>query len=452
MKRTRASVDERGSALLIALFMVSTIAVMSAAYLMISVESLQSSRAATEEVQAFYMAEAGLNGVVAELFSSAADGDIEDRWSFQTGRCWVEKTELADGNSLVLATGVVGNRAQTLQMVIAQPSTSVFQGGAFGKDSLVLDDQATVDSYDSSLGPYASQAKGSLGGTEFVGKRGHLGSNGPIDVAGGSMVFGSAVTGPLSSVDVAFSAHLEGFVDHFVGAVEFPDVEYPDIPSMGSFALTGTQSLCLVPGLYRADSISADGDVEINLTGPCVLLMDSLTLSGSAKVTAHTKGGLVRLVVLHDLAIGPANVVENSSNDPQRLLLWTTADNVDGTDVVQLDLETELHGIVYAPDARIELADGALFGAIAARELVLRGEVGAHFDESLVHPRQVFWRELDGHSTLAVSNADEEAELDARVRSWMSGWRERLGGGSVVKPGMGAPLDVGAMAKIPIIE
>ena len=73
---------------------------------------------------------------------------------------------------------------------------SVGAWGAFGDESMLMDSNAMVDSYDSSLGTYASQATNGTDPDHYAGESGNVGSNGNIDLLANTVVHGNATPGP----------------------------------------------------------------------------------------------------------------------------------------------------------------------------------------------------------------------------------------------------------------
>jgi tetratricopeptide (TPR) repeat protein len=138
--------------------------------------------------------------------------------------------------------------------------------------------------------------------------------------------------------------------------------------------------------------------LQIKLGGSCDYQVSSLAPE-SLQVMG---GGRVRLLISGDLTgtrpvfhLRPKGLVNaESPNGPPKkdstIEIW-----YGGTATIKLDEDSTFNGIIYAPNARIEIGpgDATFYGAMIARDIVVTGDARIYWDPSLAN-----WKEdLDLH-------------------------------------------------------
>src|SRR4030095_2062290 len=93
------------------------------------------------------------------------------------------------------ASGLENGVGSSQELVVRAVPVNMWTWALYGRESANLDSSVRVDSYDSTLGSYASQVVGS-GLTAHALEEGALGSNGDIFIGPATNVWGDATPGP----------------------------------------------------------------------------------------------------------------------------------------------------------------------------------------------------------------------------------------------------------------
>jgi hypothetical protein len=210
----------------------------------------------------------------------------------------------------------------------------------------------SIDSYDSSLGPYdASTNRGS---------QGDIGANGDVtiesaatvngSVRGGDGVFrtGATVSGTVSS----------GLSPDTNPWRSFPSVPPPSAPAPG-FALTA--------GTYRLSGTYVYSWLSV---------ADGTTVTADGPLTIYVTGGLT---IGNGVTIG-------SPGDPNtriRIILKSEGTTWD-TATATIRNDFTLYGALYGKNADVSIGDRArVYGSLAARTLSIGPGSGLHYDRAL---------------------------------------------------------------------
>ncbi|MEM7307204.1 MAG: pilus assembly PilX N-terminal domain-containing protein [Planctomycetota bacterium] len=159
MWRRRAT-GRSGSALILALLVVTSVAVLSLAILQLTGATTRRQEAATDDRQAFYLAEAGLSESYVSLGTggTGAIGSIAAPTTYGGGLVWVDLAPpLPDDDEDLLrleSTGLYGRGRSTLEMAVRR-TTRPF--GIFSVEPLVLESPFLIDGYDSEASDYFDQ-------------------------------------------------------------------------------------------------------------------------------------------------------------------------------------------------------------------------------------------------------------------------------------------------------
>jgi hypothetical protein len=244
-------------------------------------------------------------------------------------------------------------------------------GVGFFANNSITQTGGMIDSYDSSLGTYASQV-GALG---HAGTGGNIGSNGNIALSGSATIWGNATPGPLSSVTGTVSGVHGSTAPAATPTILAPYVYAPTIPSAGSIS----GSLNLTSGTYRYTQIAIGGGKVLKFSGNVTLYVDSkLTISGSgyatlapgAKVTIHHGS--------NDLTFSGGGVI-NQDKQPANLKIYSAS-----LTKVTVSGSAEFFGVIHAPHAQfVDSGSAGYFGAISAKSITLSGGGNLHYDAAL---------------------------------------------------------------------
>jgi hypothetical protein len=281
----------------------------------------------------------------------------------------------ADGlTAVVTGVGYVPNRARpdATRRVKVSYARHNFGKAVIGLNGITMTGQAKTDSYNSALGPYASQTPG---------QQGDIASNGAITLSGQAKVNGDAnpgagypfsgtpnVTGsygtlqapltvdpiPTATVTAAATTNNNSNITVTTGGTTVPYTGGTNLSVSGSSVIT------LPGGTYYFTSVSVTGQAAINITGPSTVYVDGGSISVSGQ-------GIV------------------NNGQPRNLLLYSTGSSIN------LSGQSAFSGAIYAPAATVTLTgQDNLYGAIVCGTNVDSGQAKIHFDLDLMNVTPVF--------------------------------------------------------------
>lgn len=370
MSRSTAT-PESGSALVAALFIVMVLLGMSSALLSTSFFRQSAARAATARERAYENALTGLAVALFEIrqdLDTGGDGVGAASGSLAGGayRITISPVFAGPGEYTLTASGSCGGVSQAMEVVVAPESAVGF--GLFGRDGISMSGSFSVDSYDSTLGSYASQV-----GVDHAGDEGHIASNGNI-VAGGGIIHGNATPGP--GFTVSSPGNVTGATAPAAEPVTMPPYVYsPPIASMGIWSGTGTIST----GTYRYTTLTLSGGSILTISGDVTLYVDDkFTASGSSIIDVLPGGSLTIHHGANDFTVSGGGIV-NRDQDPSKMTLYSAS-----LKKFTLSGGSDFHGLVYAPETQFVASGGSdLYGVIVARTATLSAAGHLHFDTSL---------------------------------------------------------------------
>jgi hypothetical protein len=228
---------------------------------------------------------------------------------------------------------------------------------------------ALVDSYRSKDGPYGgtnvhANAAVAVNATTYQEGGGGVVVSGVRVLSNGNLQ-GSVLTGT-ASPDPAAVVNANGTIAGPIGALESPlSLEPLAVPAgaidLGVVELSGSDSLTLTTGIYRADSISITGATA--------------TLYISGEVDLYVDG---------DILVAGNGIANAEPGKPRNLRIYGT----ENCTSVQIKGSSTFYGVVYAPSAEIvaqgSTNSGDIFGALVGAAVKLEGSNTCfHYDESL---------------------------------------------------------------------
>jgi hypothetical protein len=379
---------EEGIALVITLLVMTILFVMGTAFLSISSTETLIAINERNRVQAFHLAEAGLERAIAELNANGAYGGTTGPQSLGFGTYETTVTNsgpvpgVVDPKQIVsmgyVPNNLVPNRAKA-QVEVQVQRGSPFQFGLFGMNIFRLESSGTgvvVDSYDSSLGPYDPANPGF---------EGHIHSNGDIDVEDNSTVRGNAQAA--GTITVGAGSTITGTRTEGVPSIGVAtSISYP--------ACTGGVGIS-PGGNYVYDPV---GCSLIVIAGKTVTFdqgthsFGKITVQSGAKIAVN---GPVTLY-LTDQFKAEKNAVINTSMIPGNLMIFSSYNGTDGngTDAMMMASLAlgefgEFYAGIYAPNGEVEFNNGGwqIYGAIIAKEIDIEDKSGFHFDKALTQAR-----------------------------------------------------------------
>ncbi|HLQ38415.1 MAG TPA: hypothetical protein VK348_11475, partial [Planctomycetota bacterium] len=228
---------------------------------------------AVEVDQAYLTAEAGIDLAMGELnnnkdYGVNGIGVVAGTAGKGTFTTTLAPVFAGPGTYTLVSTGHIGGVTRSITVNILQTATAA---GFVGLSSITMSG-GLIDTYDASLGTYASQVSGTHAGSDAK-----LKSNGNITLTGSAKVYGDATPGVAGTVSGA--AGVTGSTAPESTVMTVPPVVYaPPIASMGAFSATKV----FAPGTYRYSTFTVPGGKIATFTGNVVLYVDgNFTISGS---------------------------------------------------------------------------------------------------------------------------------------------------------------------------
>lgn len=387
--------DRRAAALLLTFVIVLVAAGIAAAFLMPSLARHRSSEAGIRSDRAFFLAEAGISAALEDLrrggqgtLGSADQPILLGEGAYHTSAEAVEPNVVS-----IRAVGVSGRQERTIVAVARRSVFRPFGFSLFGDEAVVLDSNATSDSYDSRLGPHDDQVSGNFRGSAYAGQEGDVGSNGPITLASNGKVFGSAIPGPGHSVDLlSNNNHVSGSTAPAEVTVEMPAIalplSYTDWTS-GSLpadaVLDGGQVATLGPGNLHLTSLFLNSTAELTVRGPAILVLDAFEARSNTRLEIDAASGPVEIYVLGRFVVDSNVEINNQGGNPADLRLFLDADNVaDPSIEVALNSNSAIHGVLYAPRARLVVDSNVqVHGSLVGRRIEVNSAAAFHYDVGL---------------------------------------------------------------------
>lgn len=393
-----------GNALVVVVLMTAGMAGMGLAMASSLSSGNKQERGYREETTSMLAAEAGVAEAVYELrFGQAGaqltDGGNGEVWlgsedqprGIGDAAYWVQLTDAGGGQFAVRSTGQDREASTRIELLLQQSAGSFFQWAAFGDERLSMDSNAFVDSYNSSLGTYASQEVNGAGSNAWASDDGNIGSNADIQMDGNTLVYGNAQPGPGSSVSLTGTAYVDGATTAASDLVDMPPIVRPSFGSAGDVDTGGNASVTLVSGEYEYDSYLVGTNATVMVEGPATLVFQSLELRSGSEFLVDATNGPVEIFVVGDYVMNSNTLMSSLTSTPADLSLNLESDNVidpnQEVDLDQVDFESnaELFGTIYAPNAAVEInSNFELFGSLVARRVHLDSNARVHFDEALL--------------------------------------------------------------------
>jgi hypothetical protein len=401
----------------VVLVVVLTIATASAGLLQLSAATARRQSAAMHRTLAFYLAEAGLAEAYAGLtIGKTGNVGSEGRPAvFGDGLFWVAATDNGDDTVTLDCTALVATGRAELSLVVERGESAVASVGFFSDGDLTVQPGTLVDGYDSEEGTYRNQKNPdpTLPPPPVVPAR--MGANATITVTGTevapTVVDGSVSPGPGLAVDVQGTVDITGPQDPARAVTPLPPVELPGLPPGAGIDHDGGVPLLIQPGETGFEFLTVRGGSELVLVGPSTLEVGRLRVDPAATIRFETTDGPVDLYVGEELVLDEGAAVVTSSLDTTQVTI-----QIAGTpaEPARLAAKGRYYGVVYAPEARVEILSGfKLFGAAVAQDLLLGAGVRLHFDLRLerasretVLPKLLSWRIVELSTTPGMLGSD----------------------------------------------
>jgi hypothetical protein len=371
---------------------IAALSVLALGMVAVQVNGAVEQQRAQQEQRAVLAAEAGLGQAYMALQNGRSGdlGSAQQPVALASGDVFVTTQTFGPSNRLVrvLASAQVGTSAARAELLLRDNVNTKFVWGAFGDTRLDLSSQAKVDSYDSTLGTYASQVVHGSGSNSWANDKGNIGSNGDISIQQNALVFGDAVPGESATITILGSGTVSGSTANATAGTVLPPIVVPVIASSGdrTFAVDTT----LASGQHHMATTQISNNVTVTVIGPATLVFDSFVMKSRSNLRIDSTNGPVEIYVINDFVMNSNTLLASNDQDPRAVSLNLISNNILNPEVlVELDdiafeSNAKLYGTVYAPEARISIESNfELFGAVVAKEVNLASNARVHYDEAL---------------------------------------------------------------------
>ena len=394
LKKKWGNSGESGVSLVVVGLAMSVLATLSVSMLVAIRATSREKSALREEVASMFAAEAGLSEGVFALNSgnSANLGTQQQPMSISASSFWVTETNLVNGMKALVATGLDNRAGTRIELTVRQAADNLWAWGAFGDEELTMDSNSRVDSYDSTLGTYASQQINGSGSSAYALSNGHVGSNGDIDMSQNSSVQGNAVPGPTATASVTGNAFVTGSTTPNSALVALPPLVIPSFGSSGNMLVSGATPGTLGPGDFGFGNFKLGNGATLTITGPARIVATDMELRSNSQIVIDASAGPVKFYVHEDFILGSNTSIASTTYDPTDLSINLASDNIiNPTENVQLaevllQSNSVVYGTLFAPNAMIDIdSNFELFGSVIARQVHLDSWARVHFDENLLN-------------------------------------------------------------------
>ncbi len=429
--RKTPRLGRRGSALIASLISVMVVATMGAAILQLNGSLSGRQELGIDTKRALYLAEAGLSEayIAVAQGKSGAVGTPEVPARFGDGVYWVTAEDFADGRVQLRSTGLCGRGRIAIDMILLRELNPLAALGAFGGADMVLEAGSVVDGYDSRLGPYEEQLDPSIEGYETTGQGGQVTSNGDVSLEGSNTgmlgpesantrVFGDASPGPLGAVNLGAGTEVTGTTLPLPSLAQVAEIEVPEHASVGSYTHNDPGAPLMLGKRDRHyESLTIGARSKAILVGPVSIVADTFVLESGAELEFDSTQGPVTIFVPAFLNFRPGSILSSVDRDPRRVAILTQA-----TEAV-LASEGEFFGMLYAPNAALELPAGLrTYGLSAAERLTLASQAHFSIDRGTLDSVPPGLRSLPAFLSWRLAELPDEPLVRSRLEplAWLS--------------------------------
>ncbi|MEE9441307.1 MAG: hypothetical protein V3V99_01400 [candidate division Zixibacteria bacterium] len=360
--------NERGGALLISLSLVAMLTLLGILAVETSNTGIELSGYQVQSDKSFYIANAGANRAIMKLTNDATwrAGFNDEPWTNGVYTVAITDsltdTTLAD-TVILTATGTYEHGLSTIEVTLVPAIFNPFLHAMFGRNSVDIRNNMTIDSYNSDSGTYEATQE-NLGGD--------LGSNGNIIVKNGATVGGDVSTSLTGGLTIHNRSDVLGDTTDAAPVYDVPDTPQSTFNAMEA----SNDNSSGLSGSYTYNPLNHTFQTTGNVTfGDGVYYFSDFTLKNSASVTI-APGANVEIYITGAVEIKNSGTI-NASGNPSELKMFIQNDFV-------LKNSAEMSAVIYAPSAQIDLRNSAdYYGAVVGNDVLCHNSATFHYDQSL---------------------------------------------------------------------
>lgn len=412
MKNTKRN-SRAGSALIMVLVVVTGLLVMLAAVGRVALSHKTEVVRDVDDRRAFYLAEAGLTEAIVSMRRGASGsvGTATTPALLGGGVFWAEASDIGGGRTQIDVAALHGSGRSALQAVVeSDGQTPLFEAVLSSRNQLTLNAGVQIDSFDSAVGTYASQAVNPVNGQTIANTNGDVSSNADIVLNANAMVFGDATPGPGHSVSLAATgSYVHGSTTPAQAPLTFPPIQVPNVPSAGGYSVPNNGTATLPSGTHGFSTLDIGKDGRLIVQGPADIVVDHFVGGKDAFLEIDATNGPVTFFVNQSYTHTNGFEAVPSTNSEMAVAFL-----ISGTQPILFPSGSQVRGAYYAPDADITFtSSNEAWGSFVGNTVSMSSGTHFHFDETLMR----HWNVDDG------SNADTMNILVWRTRDF---WRTDL--------------------------
>lgn len=377
----------RGSAMIGVLMVLFALMGLSLSMLEFGASRLREQGQRAEDLRSFFLAESALSEAI-HAVRLGGDGTIASRAlpaMLGGGLVWTTVVLRADDTIEITARGLTGSGRAAVRAVLGPLPDTPFIAGLFSDSQFTLENNATVDGWDSSLGTtYEQQVDAGLA-DGFV----TIASNDDITLNASSLMMGDVRPGPTGTFWKASNAVVTGTILPLPRVLKLPPIVTPSIPMTGSpdaygeyaKVIPSSSTTVLPPGQYHWDSLLVENSTTFTIEGPATLVVGTVTMNSSVILNLDTTNGPIQLYTPGDLAFSSNTTINTLSGTPRDVEFYLTGDEYQ---VASFASNSEFYGTLYGPQATVTIGSNyELFGAVSSRVVILESNSMLHYDSTL---------------------------------------------------------------------
>jgi hypothetical protein len=377
----------RGSVLVTAIILTVLLGTVALTFLSVSARQQKEGNSSDGTLNSFYAADAGLSAAYVELQNGGdgALGSADAPQSLGGLSFWVESNAIDDDVTSLVATGTDGRTTSRIEMVVEDQSSDITDFGVFGERLVDLKSNSKIDSYDSSLGTYASQVSGA-----FAKSNGNVGTNDDIVVAANAKVYGYAQYGPSSddTISIASNVTLNDGYGAAKAEITLAPVVVPSYANQAAVTVNANQTKTLGPGNLQVPSITTKSNSNLKVVGPCNLVItDAATINSNSTWTFDATNGPINVYAKKDFELKSNSTIATTVKDPTKLTFYLSgvhASKSASSPKVDFSSNSQFYGTVYAPDLAVSISSNfELYGSLKAQWITLASNSKIHYDQKL---------------------------------------------------------------------
>jgi hypothetical protein len=330
-----------------------------------------------EDEQALFLADAGLAESILALRNGGTGriGTAVAPVYYGRGLLWVDANDVGNDLILLRSTAMYEGGRRSVESLVFRDYADFRGMTIFSSDSLTIDSQCFLDSFDSNDGSYDDQF--AFG---FVEDGAIVESNGSITIDSSVELHGDAHPGPGFDVDVPGSSDLTGNQQPNESTRSLPPVTVPVIAPSGALLVAAHQTLS--SGDYNFSSIDVDTGADLEIRGPARIVVDDFDLRSNTNLIIDTANGPVEFYISGNFVQASNSTIDVTGKSATLLTMNFVGDS---TQVVELKSNSDFYGVIYAPEATVIVhSNFEIFGAVVANNIELNSNVQIHYDEALI--------------------------------------------------------------------